>query len=138
MKKEVNWIKKFDIFCRVLDVLKKDVEEASERDFSSLERIGVLKNFEYVHEWSWKTLMSLYNHVGEVQVDDDYEAFRLAFQRGLIKNNAIVETGKTYRKINGEEFDNNLLDDIFYKVVNEYYDCYEELRESLNSRKRSA
>ena len=58
----------------------------SERELSKLEAQGLIKAFELVHELSWLTIKDYYQGQGDVSIQGSKDAFRLAFKRGLIKN----------------------------------------------------
>jgi hypothetical protein len=57
----------------------------TERDAFS-EELGLIQSFKYTYELAWNTLKDLFDQQGESNILGSRDAFRLAFQRGLIEN----------------------------------------------------
>jgi len=50
MGDDIRWLQHFENFCLALNQLKKSVEIKTPRGLSDLERLGVIKAFEFTHE----------------------------------------------------------------------------------------
>ena len=135
MKKDVRWIQRLEKYCKALDLLKSDMEDASEQDFTEREKRGTIKSFEFVQELAWKTLKDFLESMGQQGIMGSKDAFNIAFQRGLISDGTLTDTIKS-RNETTHTYNIETADKIFYAIKNEYYDAFERLRESLLEEKK--
>jgi hypothetical protein len=52
---------------------------------SKLKKQGLIKSFEFTYELAWMPIRDFYRPKGEVDIQGSRDAFRLAFERGLIE-----------------------------------------------------
>ncbi len=135
MKKNVRWIQRLEKYCSALDILKNDMEDVSEQDFTDRDKRGVIKSFEFVQELAWKTLKDFLESVGESGIMGSKDAFNIAFQRELISDGILTKTIDS-RNETAHTYDIETANKIFYAIKNEYYDAFERLRETLLEEKK--
>ncbi|MFZ4098770.1 MAG: HI0074 family nucleotidyltransferase substrate-binding subunit [Chlamydiia bacterium] len=61
-----RWLCRFDNFQRAFILLRACVEDMGEREFTQLEKEGVIRRFGYTWELSWKVLKDYLEHKGIV------------------------------------------------------------------------
>ena len=55
---------------------------------------------------------------------------QLAFKRGLVKNPSLMETIESRNKTS-HTYKEKVAEEIFYDIIEKYYDAFEELRKAL-------
>ncbi len=134
-KQDIRWVQRLSSYCKALDILKSNVELASERDLSLLEKQGVIQSFEFTQELAWKTIKDLFELAGETTILGSRDAFHLAFQRGLLSDGTLMKTIESRNKV-AHIYKQEIAEDIFHKIVEEYYDGFEQLRTALLKEKK--
>lgn len=129
-EQDIRWIQRFNSYCKALDELKKEVELKSQRELSDLEKKGVIQSFEIVQELSWLLIKDFYESLGETGIQGSLDAFQLAFKRGLLKNPSLMETIESRNKTS-YSYKEKVAEEIFYDIIEKYYDAFEELRKTL-------
>ncbi|MEI6483795.1 MAG: nucleotidyltransferase substrate binding protein, partial [Betaproteobacteria bacterium] len=64
MTQDIRWQQRFDNFNRALKQLTAAVELSAQREFTQLEKQGVIQGFEFVHELAWNVLKDLLEFEG--------------------------------------------------------------------------
>ena len=134
-KQDVRWIQRLNNYCKALDSLKEDLEQASERELSDLEKRGVIKSFEYTQELAWNVIKDLFESAGETKILGSKDAFRLALNRGITSDGTLFETIES-RVATVHTYNQETANDIFYKIREKYYDAFEQLRQELIKEKQ--
>ncbi len=96
-----------------------------------LEKQGLIQAFEYNYELAWNVIKDFYEYQGETTIQGSRDAFRLAYNKGLINNGknwllmieSRMKTSHTYNEDTAEE--------IIQLIINEYYTMFLELHEAL-------
>ncbi|OHD54674.1 MAG: nucleotidyltransferase [Spirochaetes bacterium GWF1_51_8] len=127
-EQDIRWIQRFNNYCMALAQLTKFI---AKKDLNELELMGLIQSFEYNYELAWTTIKDYFENQGEVDIRGSRDAFRLAFNRGLIKNGEtwmemIVSRGLTVHTYNQETADL-----ITGKIINTYYQEFLDLRETF-------
>ena len=134
-KQDVRWIQRLNNYCKALDSLRDDLEQASERELSDLEKRGVIKSFEYTQELAWNVLKDLFESAGESKILGSKDAFRLALNRGLTSDGTLFETIES-RVATVHTYNQETANDIFHKIQEKYYDAFEQLKQELIKEKK--
>jgi nucleotidyltransferase substrate binding protein (TIGR01987 family) len=82
--KDIRWIQRFHNFGKALAQLAEAVDLAKQREFSKLEKRGVIQSFEFTHELAWNTLKDFLENRGAQDLYGSKDATREAFKAGLI------------------------------------------------------
>ncbi len=83
---DIRWIQRFNNFDKALNQLTRFIEK---EDLNELEKQGLIQAFEYTYELAWNTIKDYFELLGEVGLLGSRDAFRLAFNRGLIEHGEI-------------------------------------------------
>ena len=134
-QRKIRWIQRFENYSKALAVLREDVEESSQREFSQREKRGTIKSFELVQELSWKTLKDFFEAYGETEIRTIRDVFALAFQRGLCHDDVLIRTIKS-RNSTVHTYDEHRADQIFNQIRQEYFHGFDQLEKVLLEEKK--
>ena len=90
MTQDIRWIQRFDNFQRALKQLEMAFAIMEARELNELEQQGVIQAFEYNYELAWNVIKDFYQYQGVTDIQGSRDAFRLAFERGLINDGEIL------------------------------------------------
>ncbi len=96
---------------------------------SNLIKQGLIQNFEFTHELGWKLLKDYLKYQGAVEIHGSRDAVREAFAANLITNGDLWMEMIKSRNETSHIYDDDLADDIFYKIINDYLPVFEELKQ---------
>jgi nucleotidyltransferase substrate binding protein (TIGR01987 family) len=136
-EQDVRWIQRFNHYARALSQLKEAVELAQQRPLSKLEEQGLIQAFEYTYELAWNTLKDYLQSQGETAIHGSRDAFRLAFQRGLIHNGEAWMDMVRSRTLTSHTYNEDTAHQIARLVVEQYFPLYVQLHETLQALKES-
>ncbi len=77
---EIRWHQRLDNFQQAMEQLN---EACAKKDYTKLERAGLIQTFEFTFELAWKTLKDLLFYQG-FNVKSPRETIRQAFEAGLL------------------------------------------------------
>ncbi len=130
MEQDIRWFQRFENYKKAFNTLSADVELATERELSDIEKRGLIQAFEYTYELAWNVIRDFYLSVGEGNIHGSRDAFTMAFNKGLVNSEVLVQTIKS-RQLTVHTYNEEAADAIFHDVINKYYEAFNELRESL-------
>jgi len=137
-EQDVRWIQRFNHYARALSQLKEAVELAQQRPLSKLEEQGLIQAFEYTYELAWNTLKDYLQSQGETTIHGSRDAFRLAFQRGLIQNGEVWMDMVRSRTLTSHTYNEDTAHQIARLVIEQYFPLYVQLHETLQALKESS
>jgi len=135
IKNDIRWIQRYSNFKKACSNLNEAVELSNERELTKLEKQGLIQSFEYTYELAWNTIRDFYRSKGEVDIQGSRDAFRLAFERGLIKKGQVFMNMIKSRQLSSHTFNEETADDIYQDIVNHYFCAFQELMERLQREK---
>ena len=123
---DIRWKQRFHNFSKALSQLKKFIDRGE--DLNELEEQGLIQSFEYNFELSWNLIKDYYEYQGVTDIQGSRDAFRLAFQRGLIKDGADwmkmidsrIKTSHTYNEDTANEIAEAILN-IYFRLFTEFH-----------------
>ena len=126
---DIRWRQRFNNFTKALSQLQKFIEKG--KDLNELEEQGLIQAFEYNFELSWNLIKDYYEFQGVTDIQGSRDAFRLAFNRGLIKDGenwmkmieSRVKTSHTYNE--------DTADEIASAILNTYFNLFIELHSAM-------
>ena len=133
-KQETRWIQRFNNLKKALSSLTKDVELATERELTNIEQRGLIQAFEYTYELAWNTIKDFYESTGETNIQGSKDAFRLAFKRGLVSSETLLDTAKS-RQMTSHSYNEETANLIYSDIIHKYYFAFNELADSLQAQK---
>lgn len=132
MEKDIRWKQRFANYSKALSQLEKFVAKGGE--LNELEEQGLIKAFEYTYELAWNTIKDFYENQGETGLQGSRDAIQLAFKRGLIKNGDIWMNMLKDRNGTSHTYNEKTADEIAGNILSEYFDCFIELRATLEKK----
>ncbi len=132
MEQEIRWIYRLENFKKAFYTLKSDIDLAKSRELSDIEKRGLIQSFEYTYELSWNSIKDFYYYNGIVDIQGSRDAFKMAYNKGLISSDTLIKSIRS-RQLTTHTYNEEVVDDIFDKIINEYYFAFEELLKSLES-----
>ena len=129
---DIRWRQRYNNFTKALSQLKKFIDKG--KDLNELEEQGLIQAFEYNFELSWNLIKDYYTFQGVTDIQGSRDAFRLAFNRGLIEDGgdwmkmieSRVKTSHTYNEETAEEIASAILNTYFFLFV-EIHSAMEKL-----------
>lgn len=131
MTDDVRWIQRFDNFKRAMKQLEMAFEMMEQRELNDLEKQGVIQAFEYNYELAWNTIKDFYHYQGVADIQGSRDAFRLAFERGLIKEGDIWMDMIKKRQLTTHTYNKETSELIIQAIVDDYFYQFEQLKEEL-------
>ena len=132
---DVRWVQRLSHYTKALNSLREDIELATERELSKIEKRGLIQAFEYTYELSWNSIKDFYQSLGQTDIQGSKDAFRLAFKNELISTGTLMKTVRS-RQLTSHSYNEETADEIYNDVINIYYDAFKELADNLTLQKQ--
>ena len=132
MTDDIRWIQRFDNFKRSLKQLELAFDWMAERELNELEKQGVIQAFEYNYELAWNVIKDFYQYQGVTNIQGSRDAFRLAFERGLISEGDIWMDMIKKRQLASHTYNEEVVVEIMDAIVNDYYHQFVAFRDALS------
>ncbi len=134
-KKDIRWEQRFCNYRKALAKLKQAVEIVSQqidRDeaIDDLLKEGLIQRFEYTHELAWKVMKDYAEYQGYTDVKGSRDAFRKAFEMGLIGDKRWMESIED-RNLTSHNYDDEVAEDIYESIVGVYYPLFMDFAEKM-------
>jgi len=141
--KDIRWIQRYNNFTKALSKLLKFINKGDE--LNELEKQGLIQAFEYNFELAWNLIKDYYEYQGVTEIQGSRDAFRMAFNRGLINDGSSwmkmiesrIKTSHTYNQDTADEIAEAIFDTYFElfkdlhhtmgRIMNEKFDLPERL-----------
>lgn len=126
--KDIRWIQRFNNYKKALAQLQKFIDKG---ELNELEEQGLIKAFEYTYELAWNTIKDYYEYQGATAIQGSRDAFRMAVNRGLVKQieswmkmvDSRIQTVHTY--------DEEIADKIATEIIALYHPLFVQLETRL-------
>lgn len=125
---DIRWLQRFNNFDKALSQLTKFIEK---RELNELEEQGLIQAFEYTYELAWNTLKDYFEDQGETTIFGSRDAFRLAFQRGLIEDGEIWMAMIRSRSQTSHTYNGELAQQIAMSIFQRYFPQFMKLHGTL-------
>jgi len=129
---DIRWQQRLGNFQKAFAQLKKFMAKP---ELSELEDQGLIKAFEYTYELAWTTLKDFLEYRGQMEIYGSRDAFRKAFQLGLISNGELWMDMLKNRNRTSHTYNEETAREICQTVKNDYYPAFQSLIETLNKLK---
>lgn len=134
MTQDIRWKQRMDNFNRALQHLTLAVELSKQRDFTDLEKQGVIQGFEFVHELAWNLLKDYLEFEGIQGIVGSRGAVREAFQRGVIANGEVWMDMIGKRNLTSHTYNAELAQQLVTTIVTVYYPAFVALQRDMRAR----
>ena len=134
MTQDIRWQQRFDNFNRALKQLTAAVELSAQREFTQLEKQGVIQGFEFVHELAWNVLKDLLEFEGIQGIVGSRGTVREAFKRDLLADGELWLDMIDKRNLTSHTYNAELAHDMVNTIVHSYYPSFVALQLKLQQR----
>ncbi len=131
MTDDIRWIQRFDNFQRALKQLELGFELMDSRELNELEKQGFIQAFESNFELARNVIKDFYECQGVVGIQGSRDAFRLAFERGLITDGDIWMDMIKKRQLTVHAYNEDVATEINHAIIDNYYQQFVALKDSL-------
>lgn len=128
MENNVRWKERFESFCKALSQLDTALQK---KDFSVLEKDGVIKRFEFTFELAWKTLQDRLNDEGYIDIKGPKPVIKQSFQDGTITNGQEWIEMLTDRNSSTHLYDESAAQEIFDRIQTNWFKLLVDLKKKL-------
>ena len=128
MNEDIRWKQRFSNYQKALRQLQKFIDKG---ELSELEEQGLIKSFEYTYELAWNTIKDFLEFQGHSDIFGSRDAFRKAFQLGIIEDGAIWMDMIKSRNRTTHTYNEETANEISRTVISVYFDAFKELHEKL-------
>jgi nucleotidyltransferase substrate binding protein (TIGR01987 family) len=129
MEKDIRWLQRFSNLKKAYSKLETAGLQA---ELTELEQEGLIQRFEYTYELAWNTLKDLLEYQGYSGLTGSRDAFRLAFERGLINDGKVWMQMIESRQKTSHLYNEKEADEIVAILVGTYIPKFKELIDRLN------
>jgi nucleotidyltransferase substrate binding protein (TIGR01987 family) len=126
--RDIRWLQRFSNYNKALNQLRKFIDKI---ELNELEEQGLIKAFEYTYELAWNVIKDFYEEQGEQSIQGSKDAFRLAFQRGLIQDGKSWMEMVENRKLTVHTYDDETANEIAKLIRVKYFHNFLQLCHSL-------
>lgn len=134
MSDDIRWKQRLDNYERALQQLTAAVELSRQRPLSSLEKQGLIQDFEMVHELAWNLLKDYLGYEGIQDIVGSRGAVREAFKRGLITAGELWMDMISKRNLSLHTYNQTLADSLVDAIINDYHPAFLVLQTDMRSR----
>ncbi len=134
MTQDIRWQQRFDNFNRALKQLTAAVELSAQREFTQLEKQGVIQGFEFVHELAWNVLKDLLEFEGIQGIVGSRGTVREAFKRDLLADGELWLDMIDKRNLTSHTYNAELAQEMVNTIVHSYYPSFVALQLKLQQR----
>jgi nucleotidyltransferase substrate binding protein (TIGR01987 family) len=126
--KNIRWLQRFSNYKKALSGLKEFIDKDK---LNKLEEKGMIKAFEYTYELAWSTIKDFYEDQGETGLQGAKDSFRLAFNRGLIREGELWMQMITDRNNTTHTYNEKTAKEIAKNILENYFGLFVELQNKL-------
>jgi nucleotidyltransferase substrate binding protein (TIGR01987 family) len=134
MTQDIRWQQRFNNFNRALKQLTAAVELSAQREFTELEKQGVIQGFEFVHELAWNVLKDLLEFEGIQGIVGSRGTVREAFKRGLLTDGELWLDMIDKRNLTSHTYNAELAQDMVNNIIHLYHPSFVALQFQLQQR----
>jgi nucleotidyltransferase substrate binding protein (TIGR01987 family) len=131
---DIRWKQRFDNFNRALHQLTLAVELSQQREFTDLEKQGVIQGFEFVHELAWNVLKDFLEFEGIQGIVGSRGTVREAFKRALIANGELWMDMIEKRNLTSHTYNAGPANELVTVIVDSYYAAFLDLQRGMRAR----
>ena len=130
--KDIRWEQRFQNFEKAMAKLLEGVNK-NPLLISDLEKEGVIQRFEFTHELAWNVMKDFFEYQGATNINGSRDATREAFKIGLIADGETWMDMIKSRNKTSHTYDEETANEIYNKIVTEYYPVLEEFWNKMKS-----
>jgi nucleotidyltransferase substrate binding protein (TIGR01987 family) len=132
---DTRWVQRCNHYAKALGQLRKFIAKG---DLNELEEQGLIQAFEYTYELAWSTLKDYFEAQGETEVQGSRDAFRLAFNRGLVADGETWMDMIGSRKLTAHTYNEDVAKQIAAAITGRNFAAFEALHSKLTAQRHSS
>ena len=138
MNQDTRWKQRLQNWNRALAQLDSAFALLAQRELTELEQQGMIQAFEYNYELAWNVIKDFFQNQGVSDIYGSRDAFRTAFNHGLIENGEVWMDMIKKRQLTVHTYNQATSEDILEAIINDYYTAFCQLNEKLNQLAKKA
>ena len=127
---DIRWQQRFKNYQKALRQLERFLKET---DLNDMEEQGLIQAFEYTYELAWNTIKDYLAYQGIIEVIGSRDAFRIAFNRGLILEGSIWMSMIESRIKSSHTYNEEVAKEILKEIREQYFKLFIQLEAKLIS-----
>jgi len=127
---DIRWQQRFKNYQKALRQLERFLKETNLND---MEEQGIIQAFEYTYELAWNTIKDYLVYQGITEVIGSRDAFRIAFNRGLISDGSIWMSMIESRIKSSHTYNEEIAKEILKEIREQYFKLFMQLETKLIS-----
>jgi nucleotidyltransferase substrate binding protein (TIGR01987 family) len=136
-EKDIRWIQRFNNYRRALEKFNQAVDIISNKlewgeEIDDLLEEGLIQRFEYTHELAWKVMKDYAQYQGYTNIQGSRDAFRKAFEMGIIENEAWMESIND-RNLTSHNYDDETVAEILKAIIDTYALLFNDFEKKMLS-----
>ena len=137
VEKDIRWIQRFNNYRRALEKFNQAVDIISNKmewgeEIDDLLEEGLIQRFEYTHELAWKVMKDYAKYQGYTNIQGARDAFRKAFEMGIIENEAWMESIND-RNLTSHNYDDETVAEILKAIIDTYALLFNDFEKKMLS-----
>lgn len=137
VEKDIRWIQRFNNYRRALEKFNQAVDIISNKmewgeEIDDLLEEGLIQRFEYTHELAWKVMKDYAQYQGYTNIQGSRDAFRKAFEMGIIENEAWMESIND-RNLTSLNYDDETVAEILKAIIDTYALLFNDFEKKMLS-----
>ena len=127
---DIRWQQRFKNYQKALRQLERFLKET---DLNDMEEQGLIQAFEYTYELAWNTIKDYLVYQGIIEVIGSRDAFRIAYNRGLILEGSIWMSMIESRIKSSHTYNEEVAKEILKEIREKYFKLFIQLEAKLIS-----
>lgn len=127
--KDIRWQQRFNNYKKALSQLEKFIEKG--KKLNKLEEQGMIQAFEYNFELAWNLIKDYYEYQGVTNIQGSRDAFRLAYNRGLLQDGENWMKMIASRTQTSHTYNEETANEIAGAVLTQYFYMFKELEKTM-------
>jgi nucleotidyltransferase substrate binding protein (TIGR01987 family) len=132
---DIRWQQRLDNYSKALKQLNEAAGLSKQRPLTTIEQQGLIKAFEFTYELAWNMMKDFFEFQGLNGIMGSRDAFREAFQKGLITEGETWMEMIKSRNQTSHVYHESLAKEIAEKIVEKYLRLFVEFEAKMNSLK---
>ncbi|MEE1142915.1 MAG: nucleotidyltransferase substrate binding protein [Bacteroidales bacterium] len=137
VEKDIRWIQRFNNYRKALEKFNQAVDIISNKlewgeEIDDLLKEGLIQRFEYTHELAWKVMKDYAQYQGYTNIQGSRDAFRKAFEMGIIENEAWMESIND-RNLTSHNYDDETVAEILKAIIDTYALLFNDFEKKMLS-----
>ena len=137
IEKDIRWIQRFNNYRKALEKFNQAVDIISNKmewgeEIDDLLEEGLIQRFEYTHELAWKVMKDYAQYQGYTNIQGSCDAFRKAFEMGIIENEAWMESIND-RNLTSHNYDDETVAEILKAIIDTYALLFNDFEKKMLS-----